>query len=83
MDPNANRIEQLQIARQIVDDAENHTYGAVRLAELVIALDEWMQSGGFLPRPWDNTPQECDCDERSWHGDEHDTACPLAGGKRK
>lgn len=22
---------------------------------------------------------ECDCDERSWHGDEHDSACVLAG----
>lgn len=52
MDPNSNRLEQLQIARQIVDDAENHTHGAVRLAELVIALDEWMREGGFIPQAW-------------------------------
>lgn len=23
--------------------------------------------------------KECDCHTRSWYGDEHDTACPLAG----
>jgi len=22
---------------------------------------------------------ECDCDDRSWHGEEHDSACPLTG----
>ena len=52
MDPNANRLEQLQIARQIVNDAGNHSHGAVRLAELVIALDEWIYFGGFLPDGW-------------------------------
>ena len=24
----------------------------------------------------------CDCDSRSWHGEEHDSACPLAGLSR-
>lgn len=52
MDPNANRLEQLSIARQIVADPESHTHGAVRLAELVIALDEWIYFGGFLPDGW-------------------------------
>ncbi len=25
---------------------------------------------------------ECDCNERSWHGDEHDSACVFAGEAR-
>lgn len=24
-------------------------------------------------------PDDCNCDDRSWHGEEHDSACPLAG----
>lgn len=41
MDPNANLAEQLSIARGILANPEAHTYGAVRLAELVEALDGW------------------------------------------
>lgn len=26
---------------------------------------------------------DCDCNERSWYGDWHDSACPLAGKPRK
>ncbi len=29
---------------------------AERLAELVVALDEWLQKGGALPEPWDRDP---------------------------
>jgi hypothetical protein len=63
MDPNANVREQLELARQIFDwlatyqvpgigdqaigthDAQN----VARLAELVLALDEWRSKGGFAP----------------------------------
>jgi len=31
----------------LADDAE-------RLAKLVVALNEWIQGGGFLPRTWMN-----------------------------
>jgi len=52
MDPNANLTEQRQIAKAILADPDAHTYGAVRLAELVEALDEWIGRGGFLPTEW-------------------------------
>lgn len=56
MDPEANLKEQREIARQLVDGTiESEGYleeRATRLAELVLALDEWIRSGGFLPRQW-------------------------------
>lgn len=55
MDPNANLEEQRALASKILDrcDAGDEIYGldAVRLAELVQALDEWI-NGGFLPAEW-------------------------------
>jgi hypothetical protein len=27
----------------------------------------------------DTDTRRCTCDERSWYGEEHDTACPLEG----
>lgn len=55
MDPDANLKEQLDIARQLLagatsDDAIERD--AERLAELVIALDEWIRRAGFLPAAW-------------------------------
>ena len=55
MDPNANRKELLELALKLVTD--NHlypdaTWSAQRLAELVLALDGWLKSGGFLPDVW-------------------------------
>jgi hypothetical protein len=53
MDPNANLKEQREIAKRILsDDGEDTGYDAVRLAELVEALDEWIMKGGFLPKEW-------------------------------
>lgn len=61
MDPNANLQEQLQIAAALValipDKEDGHglssaCYDAKRLAELVLALDEWINRGGFLPKQW-------------------------------
>ncbi len=56
MDPNTNLKEQLDLARLIV---YTHDKGykvphetSDRLAELVIALDEWISNGGFLPERW-------------------------------
>ena len=55
MDPDANLIEQRSLAQAIVD-ADNQAYDvdpdALRLAELVLALDEWIRGGGFLPANW-------------------------------
>jgi hypothetical protein len=52
MDPDANLRELLNLARtrvQGVDDTE-----VCRMAELVLALDDWIRGGGFLPRSWRN-----------------------------
>lgn len=49
MDPNANLAEQLRLAR---DPEEWDHDSGTRLAELVVALDEWIRKGGFLPDAW-------------------------------
>lgn len=49
MDPTANLQEQLRIAKRI---ANGRDADSVRLADLVIALNEWITRGGFLPAPW-------------------------------
>ena len=52
MDPNANLSEQLGCARRILAEDGAHPDDAIRLAELVEALDVWLSSGGFLPDRW-------------------------------
>lgn len=52
MDPNANLVEQLELARSILDEGKYPDDRPDRLAELVIALDEWIKKGGFLPVQW-------------------------------
>lgn len=59
MDPNANLKEQLELAAEIIKSSDaNEGYffdpaKAVRLAELVEALDGWLSKGGFLPGKWE------------------------------
>jgi hypothetical protein len=86
MDPNKNLADLLEIAHRLVDDEDHEDYlaleasGALRLAELAIALDEWIRKGGFMPEAWsDAAPEACDCADRSWYGEEHDSACPCEG----
>jgi hypothetical protein len=56
MDPNANRAEQLRLASRLVESFDNERPiredDAARLAELVIALDEWISGEGFPPDAW-------------------------------
>jgi hypothetical protein len=54
MDPTANLREQLEIVRAMLDLESEHvdTSQAVRLAELVEALNGWLSRGGFLPLQW-------------------------------
>ena len=57
MDPTANLKEQIELAQnwvEWVDDSEPPEEIAAinRLSELVLALDEWIKKGGFLPRQW-------------------------------
>jgi proline dehydrogenase len=56
MDPNSNLAEQLELAEKLIAEYDRNYHvdeeEADRLAELVIALDEWLRKGGFLPCPW-------------------------------
>ena len=57
MDPDKCLDEALEVAREIVDALDgSEPYdiddAANTLAERVIALDEWLRKGGFLPKPW-------------------------------
>jgi hypothetical protein len=49
MDPYANVREQLALAERIVNTGVIEADAATRLAELVLALDEWRRAGGFDP----------------------------------
>jgi hypothetical protein len=55
MDPNANLAEQQRLAERITRAADRgavNLHDAIRLAELVMALDSWIRCGGFLPAAW-------------------------------
>jgi len=53
MDPTANLIEQRRIVARILDwRRDPNGLDAIRLAELVEALDTWIKSGGALPQQW-------------------------------
>lgn len=59
MDPNANLVEQRLILKRIEvtsseewPDQTELAGMAMRLAELVEALDGWLSGGGFLPAAW-------------------------------
>lgn len=54
MDPDTNLNTQLTVARNILENEANQTGEAIQLAELVVALDEWIRKGGFLPFEWTN-----------------------------
>lgn len=53
MDPNANLAEQIRLADRLEsDDTGPDAAAALRLAELVLAMNEWIRGGGFLPDAW-------------------------------
>lgn len=51
MDPTANLDTQLALAEALVNDP-NADEDAKELAEHVLALDAWINGGGFLPSRW-------------------------------
>lgn len=64
MDPDANLTEQLSLAADVLEtvwpdglspEAEEMFDKAGRLAELVSSLNDWITSGGFLPKPWNKS----------------------------
>lgn len=50
--PDSNLEEQLKIAERLVDRDPTNWEDAQRLAELVVTMDEWIGSGGFMPKRW-------------------------------
>lgn len=58
MDPTTNLRKQHELAHLIIKEIDTHdnprdlTQHANELAELVIALDEWIKRGGFMPAQW-------------------------------
>lgn len=52
MDPDANMGEQLALALGILRDEETEGQDVMRLAELVLALDDWLKKGGAFPVRW-------------------------------
>lgn len=59
MDPNANLKEQLDLARDIIRQADSENPDdyvlagqAMELAERVQALNDWINKGGGLPDAW-------------------------------
>lgn len=56
MDPNANLIEQRNLATRLLSkfdrSAEEIKDDAIRLAELVLDLDQWLTIGGLKPQSW-------------------------------
>lgn len=55
MDPTANLREQLELAKELMDQLlsdEVFEDKAGRLAELVETLNDWIERGGFLPEQW-------------------------------
>jgi len=56
MDPDENLAQQRVLAALLMEQIENlrdiDETDVLRLSELVIALDEWIAGGGFLPAAW-------------------------------
>lgn len=73
MDPTANLKEQLELSKeiQLAFDSENEldVGSCERLAELVLALHEWIIKGGALPAQW-QTKREQLTDSLQWTTDE-------------
>jgi len=51
MDPNENLKEQLEVAHELLLSG-SFDPTVQRLAELVLALDEWLKKGGYSPVRW-------------------------------
>lgn len=67
MDPNSNLKDQVELAKAIlaaalaaaetaddgeVEDGQSFFENAINLSEMVLALDQWLSNGGFLPTRW-------------------------------
>lgn len=75
MDPNANLQHLRSLAEQLIEPADDTADSllAAELAEHVLALNEWITNGGFLPAQWVGTarvetvdPERTVVDLREW-----------------
>jgi hypothetical protein len=57
MDPNACLDCILRTAKTLAD-GEGNAHEAMKLAEHVLALNGWIQGGGFLPRLWQQNERD-------------------------
>jgi hypothetical protein len=57
MDPDKALETALLHAAELID-RDTHDDQVLELAEAVLALDEWLRKGGFLPKRW-KEPHEC------------------------
>lgn len=56
MDPDTTLTDALAIARAIADGGDLGGLDGAALAEHVLALDEWIAKGGYLPARWRPDP---------------------------
>jgi hypothetical protein len=56
VDPTTNLVKQIALAKSLIGrhdvNQEPIDIEAIGLCELVLALDQWLRRGGFLPAPW-------------------------------
>lgn len=56
MDPDKCLAELVELATEVVNreevSLEDYQGRASRACELVLALNEWMERGGFVPKAW-------------------------------
>lgn len=53
MDPNETLNQLRYLARRLVECENPDPVDVQRMAELALALDEWLTKGGFLPMAWE------------------------------
>lgn len=51
MDPDENLKQQLWLAKCLAENPKDEAF-AYQLSELVIAMNDWIANGGFLPKKW-------------------------------
>ncbi len=52
MDPDQNLYDVLKEARDVLENPDHNSDTALRLAELVLGLHEWLTRGGAKPKEW-------------------------------
>jgi hypothetical protein len=71
--------EVVRQAHELITCVHNKLDGKEWDSDTALSISEILDNFGLDCR----NPDDCDCDDRSWHGDVHDSACPLAGLNRE